>query len=308
MYRQKKLGNPDEQSDEESVKMPESPPKLDEEIQSGNAEASSTSPAKSLKLQEAEVIETPPKSPRPEAVVSSSLSCSPNKDRQMSKAMAILSQIFPGKPSKILENKLRESRGDVVKALEACAKHFDHVIPTNHQPSNHSSSPYFRENNTHQQLTSAVAALPESNNNNSQSNDSAKFSPPFSTAAMAAMALATSSQAQQHKSAFFPATAASSANQHSAFYRGFDPPSFFPKELFPFPPPLFPPSFFVGFSSNHPPPTYHHTPPAGLAPFNLSAVASADNHVHRPCVDPLCSQCAPKVDSTEESSIKEDGD
>ena len=57
------------------------------------------------------------------------------KDRQMSKSMAMLSQIFPGKSPKVLEIKLRESRGDVVKALEACAKHFD--IVEQQQQSNH---------------------------------------------------------------------------------------------------------------------------------------------------------------------------
>ena len=152
--------------------------------------------------------------------------------------------------------------------------------------------------------TSTAAATPltmasaETNNNN-QNNESAKYFPPFSTAM--AMALANSAQNQQHKSAFAPA--AGTGNQHSPhpYFRSFEPPNFFAKDLFPFPPPLFPPSFFVGFSSNPPPPTYHHTAP-GLTPFNLT-----ENNpcLHRPCVDPSCSQCAPKVDSTDESA-KED--
>ena len=155
-------------------------------------------------------------------------------------------------------------------------------------------------------VSAAAAALTmaTAENNNNQNNDSAKFIPPFSTAAMAAMALANSAQSQQHKSAFVPTGTGSqpSAASH-AYFRTFDTPNFFgAKDLFPFPPPLFPPSFFVGFSSNPPPPTYHHTPP-GLTPFSLT-----ENNLpclHRPCVDPLCSQCAPKVDSTDESA-KED--
>ena len=152
----------------------------------------------------------------------------------------------------------------------------------------------------HPPVSAAALTMATAENNNNQNNESAKFLPPFSTAAMAAMALANS--AQQHKSAFVPAGTGSQQPPH-AYFRTFDAPNFFPKDLFPFPPPLFPPSFFVGFSSNPPPPTYHHNPP-GLTPFNLSA---AENNVHRPCVDPLCSQCAPKVDSTDESA-KEDCD
>ena len=155
----------------------------------------------------------------------------------------------------------------------------------------------------------AALTMATAENNNNQNNESAKFQnfPPFSTAqAMAAMALANSAQNQHHKSAFAPTTGSSHAPH--PYFRSFEPPpNFFAKDLFPFPPPLFPPSFFVGFSSNppHPPPTYHHSPP-GLTPFNLTE--NPNPCLHRPCVDPLCSQCAPKVDSTDESSAKEDCD
>ena len=150
--------------------------------------------------------------------------------------------------------------------------------------------------------TAAPLTMASAETNNNQNNESAKYFPPFSTAM--AMALANSAQNQHHKSAFAPA--AQTGNQHSSphpYFRSFEPPNFFAKDLFPFPPPLFPPSFFVGFSANPPPPTYHHTAP-GLTPFNLT-----ENNpcVHRPCVDPSCSQCAPKVDSADESA-KEDCD
>lgn len=305
MYRQKKNLDDSQKSDGDDNE-PEA------SIEAEDEAPSSTNPVKPP------IVEVAPKSPKPD-VVSSTLNVSP-KDRQMSKSMAMLSQIFPGKSPKVLEIKLREAKGDVVKALESCAKYFDQVESGktySRGPSLHHQSPI---SSSESSISANFKMAPNNisgsgnagnENNNNQNNDSAKFFPPFSTAAMqAAMALANS----QHKSAFAPATTttvASMASNPHAFYRGFDattsaaaaataaPSGFLPKELFPFPPPLFPPSFFVGFNAA---PTYHH---GAISPFNL-ALASAEN-IHRPCVDPLCNQCAPKVDSTDESA-KEDCD
>ena len=203
----------------------------------------------------------------PKPIVSSTLS--PIKEQtSTNKPLAMLLQIFPGKPQKILEAKLREAKGDVVKALELCAKHFD--APT--------EPPQKRQKST-------AAAILE-NNNVSTSEPVAKFFPP----PLMAAAL--------HKSAFVPAPTTNPQNPPTNFYRGFEPPNFFAKELFPFPPPLFPPSFFVGFSSN--PSAYHHA--AAASALNPPSFSLPDHHQScvRPCVDPLCGQCAPKVDSTAE--------
>ena len=220
-------------------------------------------------------------SPKPD-VVSSTLT--PPKEPK-SKSLAMLLQIFPGKPQKILEAKLREAKGDVVKALELCAKYFDQFeSPPKNVPK---TQPKIFENN-----------------NVTTSETAAKFFPP---PLMAAAAL--------HKSAFVPAPPSVAANPPASnFYpRGFEPPNFFSaKELFPFPPPLFPPSFFVGFSSN--PSAYHHAAAAASlnSPnFSLPAptAATAAQHCVRPCVDPLCGQCAPKVDSTaEDTTVQETED
>ena len=215
-------------------------------------------------------------SPKPD-VVSSTLTLTPPKEPK-SKSLTMLLQIFPGKPQKILEAKLREAKGDVVKALELCAKHFDqYESPKSLQKTHHHHHPKVMENN-----------------NVTASETPAKFFPPPLVAAAAL-----------HKSAFVPAPP-TATNPISNFYpRGFEPPNFFSaKELFPFPPPLFPPSFFVGFSSN--PSAYHHAAAAAsLNSPNFSLPAGAaptPHHCVRPCVDPLCGQCAPKVDSTAEDT------
>ena len=263
MYRQKKLEEVDEDGAEKDPKIPEKSPSVEKEEASSSTPISKNPEINPLKRHAS-------KSPE----VSSTLS--PPKMSQMSKSMTMLSQIFPGKPQKVLEIKLREAKGDVVKALESCAKHFDQVESFKNQSS-------ISQNN----LSAVAPPLPISSTvaATENNNESAKIFPPFSTAAL--MALANNST---QKSAFTP------ANPH--FYRpGFEPTAgnFVPKEFFPFPPPIFPPSFFVGFS----PPTYHNTL---STPFNLT-----ENSVphHRPCVDPHCGQCAPKVDSTDESA-KED--
>lgn len=228
----------------------------------------------------------PPKAASP-GVVSSSLTGP--KERLLNKSLEMLRQIFPGKPTKVLEVKLREAKGDVVKALEACAKHFDQKPAT---PTSSSVTPFVMTS-----INGSSHQLHQQENNNNPflppniCNDS-KFVPPFSTAAMLAFA------SNHHKSAFMPAS-------NHAYFRGFDAAaaaaaSAAPQHhsLFPFPPPLFPPNFFVGFGAN---------------PLNLSNAAAIENGSlsisnHRPCVDPVCNQCAPKADSTamEDSSKDED--
>ena len=306
MYRQKKLSeditskddHEKSSGDEGNV---EKPPQIEA--------PTSTSPTSQLHKTESKV---PSKSPD---IVSSTLSSTKEPSSHLEKSMEMLKQIFPGKPQKILEAKLREARGDVVRALELCAKYFDQKEPSK----------------TMQQFSPAPAAPPpssappisrgamltpppqENNNNpfllnfshvNGGANEtSGRFPPPFSTAAMAAM-LANS----QHKSAFIPTSAAAVASAASGthnFYRNFEQhhpaaaANFFNKDLFPFPPPpIFPPSFFVGFGGGN------HLLSQNL-PTNLSL---NDPSLHRPCVDPLCGQCAPKADSTEDTHCKDRAD
>ena len=264
----------------------------------------------------------------------------------LDKSMEMLRQIFPGKPQKILEAKLREARGDVVKALELCAKYFDQKEL---KSASNGSAPLFSappsgggsRNSVKTSPPRSPPIAPQENNNNpfmlnfsnhvagaggiGNSESAARFPPPFSTAAMAAM-LANS----QHKSAFIPTTAAAAvaagnSNQlnHHHFYRNFEhghhptvaAANFLNKELFPFPPPpLFPPSFFVGFGNNH------LVSQAGLTAANLATLndpqptggsASAPHpSLHRPCVDPLCGQCAAtsKVDSTDDNTKDNEDD
>ena len=147
MFRQQKLGE-DERSITETDQKNISEKMEVEEMKTASksvVEVATSSSNNTPKEQKTEQVETcPSKSPRPD-VVSSTLNSSSSvnrsnsspspKDRQMSKSMAMLSQIFPGKSQKVLEIKLREARGDVVKALEACAKHFDNV--EQHQQSSH---------------------------------------------------------------------------------------------------------------------------------------------------------------------------
>ena len=273
-------------------------------------------------------------------IVSSTLPPKQELVSHLDKSMEMLRQIFPGKPTKILEAKLRDARGDVVKALELCAKYFDQKELKSSTVSNGSAHPLFSRNSMKTPPRSPPI-LPQENNNNpfmlnfgnhnlaGNSNTElagARFPPPFSTAAMAAM-LANS---QHHKSAFIPTTAAavSAANlagnsnqlnhQHH-FYRNFEhghpAANFLNKELFPFPPPpLFPPSFFVGFGN-----TTNHlvNQAAGLTAANLAALNNdppppvtgtlPSPALHRPCVDPLCGQCAAatKVDSTDDNNTKD---
>ena len=291
MYRQQKMA--EETSKTESDKSGDESIQ-DKEQSSIEAPTSSTPPK----------IETKLASKSPD-IVSSTLSSS-KESSHLDKSMEMLRQIFPGKPQKILEAKLREARGDVVKALELCAKYFDQKelksvqqFPP-HPPPTTVAPPL--------PLPPKVAppSPPQENNNNPfmlnfshvGNVDSARFPPPFSTAAMAAM-LANS----QHKSAFIPTTASASAPAvgNHTFYRNFEHhPNFLNKDIFPFPPPpLFPPSFFVGFGTNH---LLNQS-----LPSNLSMTAAADPPaIHRPCVDPLCGQCAPKVDSTDDTSKDHD--
>ena len=274
-------------------------------------------------------------------IVSSTLPPKQELVSHLDKSMEMLRQIFPGKPTKILEAKLRDARGDVVKALELCAKYFDQKELKSSTVSNGSAHPLFSRNSMKTPPRSPPI-LPQENNNNpfmlnfgnhnlaGNSNTElagARFPPPFSTAAMAAM-LANS---QHHKSAFIPTTAAavSAANlagnsnqlnhQHH-FYRNFEhghpAANFLNKELFPFPPPpLFPPSFFVGFGNTA---TNHLVnQAAGLTAANLAALNNdtpppvtgtlPSPALHRPCVDPLCGQCAAatKVDSTDDNNTKD---
>lgn len=227
------------------------------------------------------------KSPKPDVVSSTLIS---PKERQSNKSLEMLRQIFPGKPQKILEAKLRESKGDIVKALESCARHFDSMEAIkNHMSGGPPTAP--------PPPPPAVSKLNSENNNNpflpfySESLAAAaagKLAPPFS-AAMAAVT--ASALASQHKSAFMPHTAG------HPIYRTFEHPNFFQKDLFPFPPPIFHPSFFVGFGSN---PIHHQSHHHQLtSPINLQQPVSH----HRPCVDPMCSQCTPKVDSTANDEI-----
>ena len=149
MFRQQKLGE-DERSISETDQKNISEKMEVEEMKTASKSVveAATSSSNNTPKEQTEQVETCPKSksPRPDVVSStlnssSSVHSSPSqtlpspKDRQMSKSMAMLSQIFPGKSQKVLEIKLREARGDVVKALEACAKHFDNV--EQHQQSSH---------------------------------------------------------------------------------------------------------------------------------------------------------------------------
>jgi len=148
MFRQQKLGEDNERSITETDQKNISEKMEVEEMNTASksvVEVATSSSNNTPKEQKTEQVETClSKSPRPD-VVSSTLNSSSSvnrsnnspspKDRQMSKSMAMLSQIFPGKSQKVLEIKLREARGDVVKALEACAKHFDNV--EQHQQSSH---------------------------------------------------------------------------------------------------------------------------------------------------------------------------
>ena len=131
-----------------------------------SATPSSSTPARAMPTEQ---VETCSKSPRPD-VVSSTLSSNSNfpenlkspspKDRQMSKSMAMLTQIFPGKSQKVLEIKLREARGDVVKALEACAKHFDNV-EQHHQSSHHGELICNKDKGNLSVLISKMGNLPQ---------------------------------------------------------------------------------------------------------------------------------------------------
>ena len=132
MFRQQKLGEEERSNRAEGGEQKNNSEKMEVVEENLNKvpsksvveAASSSTPPKAG----TEQVETCSKSPRPD-VVSSTLNVSSHspKDRQLTKSMAMLTQIFPGKSHKILEIKLREARGDVVKALEACAKHFDNV-------------------------------------------------------------------------------------------------------------------------------------------------------------------------------------
>ena len=142
MYRQQKLGEEERSITETDQKNISERMEVEEmKTASKSVVEAATSSSNTPKEQTEQVETCPSKSPRPDVVSStlnssSSVNSSPSpKDRQMSKSMAMLSQIFPGKSQKVLEIKLREARGDVVKALEACAKHFDNV--EQHQQNSH---------------------------------------------------------------------------------------------------------------------------------------------------------------------------
>jgi hypothetical protein len=142
MYRQQKLGEEERSITETDQKNISEKMEVEEmKTASKSVVEAATSSSNTPKEQTEQVETCPSKSPRPDVVSStlnssSSVNSSPSpKDRQMSKSMAMLSQIFPGKSQKVLEIKLREARGDVVKALEACAKHFDNV--EQHQQNSH---------------------------------------------------------------------------------------------------------------------------------------------------------------------------
>ena len=350
MYRQKKLSEDCPKSDGEKSSSAGSGDESNNIIQIKDrpieAPTSSSSPppsSNSATIMDDTTKLTVNKSPD---IVSSTL---PKQElsSHLDKSMEMLRQIFPGKPQKILEAKLREARGDVVKALELCAKYFDQKEL---KSASNGSAPLFSappsgggsRNSVKTSPPRSPPIAPQENNNNpfmlnfsnhvagaggiGNSESAARFPPPFSTAAMAAM-LANS----QHKSAFIPTTAAAAvaaagnSNQlnHHHFYRNFEhghhptvaAANFLNKELFPFPPPpLFPPSFFVGFGNNH------LVSQAGLTAANLATLndpqptggsASAPHpSLHRPCVDPLCGQCAAtsKVDSTDDNNTKDNED
>ena len=154
MFRQQKLGEDERRSITETDQKNISEKMEVEEMKTASKSVVevATSSSNNISKDQTEQVETcPSKSPRPD-VVSSTLNSSSSvnrsnsspspKDRQMSKSMAMLSQIFPGKSQKVLEIKLREARGDVVKALEACAKHFDNV--EQHQQSSHHGEFFMR--------------------------------------------------------------------------------------------------------------------------------------------------------------------
>jgi hypothetical protein len=228
----------------------------------------------------------------------------------------ILSQIFPARSRHTLESVLHECNGDLVRALERCARSGRELL-------------------MQQAVSAAAAAATERRSGKSQDiNGNGSFS---------AAALAHSSQHVQqppptqskflsaftsHKSAFVPPP----SHHHHPYHRHAQPPhapaesSFLHhhhhqqrKEMFPFPPP--PPPPFFGTTSGYlaaaaaaaaaaqsnaafnaiMSPLQHHLNRQMLSapPSTSSSSESFSSRHHtpgRPCTDPTCPGC-PKVES-----------
>ena len=273
-YRALKMEN--EQEDGKQIKLTGSEDEPGQEIKDKNdgspEEIPTSSQVENSPLDSAEKLDRSQQSPKPE-VVSSSLHIKDQQPQQppQNKSLEMLKQIFPGKPVKILEIKLRENRGDVVKALEACAKYFDleasHQRPPRPHPTVSSSSAFSPQTGNAASIAvkapSVNSVTPENNNNpflyasgaatgsGHVADTGSKLVPPPFSAVAAALA-------SHHKSAFVPTAhplyrnpflpAASLTGSHNAAQP--EMANYFSaKELFPFPPPIFPPSFFVGFGA-----------------------------------------------------------
>ena len=231
-------------------------------------------------------------------------------DAEQQSPLDVLGQIFPGRPKPILETVLRESKGDIVRALEMCAKSagsqptskkakLSHSVSRSPKPVMH---PRLEHSLKHRSDINANGYLHPSNH---QTAVPVSTDAPYKLPDMPTLY-------PSHKSAFIPThptlSAAAALYRTSLFHHhqpdtflGYSSGTVTPKEpLFPFAPPLFPPFYFpsnqgasgigLNFESN---PFLEDrtpsTPPGGSREEKAGRYQCADSQ--------------PKVDSTADDKI-----
>ena len=317
MYRQRKFLDGQEKMAKSSASEVEVLTKSDEtptSSETGNFTADESTNSKSLESERlasssSATTPPPPSSPPNVEIVSSSLGGAREKPaisnetlpiptEPLASPINILSQIFPARSKSYLETTIKDCNGDLVKALERCAKNNRSEIFRPHMAAlkdfngNHglsgrsfsSNSPSLLGSNFHQHANTSKLLSPFGSHHKSA----------FLPASHPYNLIRSSSHSMAPFASSFHQQSATSSAHTSSSESGFSP------TLFPFPPPFFPSMYLNPAAMT-------------LSNFNQRSLLSlgSNNHSslahHQHCSESDCAQCQPRVDSTDQN-ISVDGE